>query len=74
MALNLGTNALLSCQIITSRIRQDDCFVCDFLYGMMHSNPQSIKSTIPLKNLLGEIDNDYKTNRQQMHMGRIYID
>ena len=56
---------MLSTQTITSKIRQNHCYICDFFYGMINSNPYTIKSSKPLKDFVAEIDSDYKTYRQQ---------
>ena len=61
-----GTNALLSSQKITTSIRQADCFICDCLFGLINSDPNTVKSARPLKSFVANnFDDDYKTNRQQ---------
>ena len=38
----------------------------DYLFGLVNSNPNSIKSSRPLKaHVTSEFDDDYKTNRMQ---------
>ena len=63
---NKGTNALLSSQAITTSIRQAHCFICDCLFGLINSDPNTVKSARPLKKFVANnFDDDYKTNRQQ---------
>ena len=61
-----GTNALLSSQTITTSIRQAHCFICDCLFGLINSDPNTVKSARPLKKFVANnFDDDYKNNKQQ---------
>ena len=63
---NSVTNGLLSSAKVKSKIRQDHCFCCDFLYGMYNADFfPPIKSARPLKALVAHSSPNFRSNRQQ---------
>ena len=63
---NAATNALLSCENITSTIRQYHCLCCDFLTSMkmIGQNP-STQSSYPLKEFVARVKPQFWSSDQQ---------
>ena len=64
----LGTNGLLSSSTITSRISQEHCYTCDFLFSLKNSNPFQVQTTRPLKEFVATFkpnSEGWDTNGQQ---------
>ena len=59
---NASTNALLSLEHISSKIRQQHCTCCDFLHSMKSLGPHpSRQSSFPLKQFAA----DFRNSKQQ---------
>ena len=63
---NASTNALLSSEHITSKIRQQHCLCCDFLHGMKRLGPHPpMQSSFPLKQFASEFRTEFRSSKQQ---------
>ena len=64
---NASTNALLSSEHITSKIRQHHyCLCCDFLHSMKRLGPHPpMQSSFPLKQFASEFRTEFRSSKQQ---------
>ena len=66
---NSGSNALLSCENITSRVNPEhcpSCDSCDFLFGMTNATSKASQSARKLKKFVAKFKPGFSSNKQQV--------